>query len=593
MKYRVSFLAVGLSVLLSPTVAPGQSSTAPAWVQHAWANEDGFSVRPYAVGVSQGHIYVTGRAGFYRNGATFDGVHLDSDSSHAFLVSYEDDGTQRWVRVGAFGDSASFFASSYAGFSLAVQDDRIYTSEGLVFIIDSGQLTAGGVSINAYTTDGAALQTTILGELHQQPGEWPGFAVGLGIDTAGNLYTAGIYRDTLLLAPDTLAPFPLEAPQFIGDVFLASYTAEGILRWSRRIGGPRHDVIAAWFDPHGAFSVDDTGNTYFGGFFSRGAVFGENQPGELALTHDAYALASYDAEGGLRWVHTGDDLSIGANAGPWHLAVDATGNLFVDWFVLSTGGVNTVTVGDTTFTDPGFGGEFLTKLAPDGALLWARQLKSDGNETVSDVTTDGQGHVYVSGDFDGIYLELEDTVLRKQDLQADKSDGFVAHYDDVGRLRWVGHAAGVGTQRVNAVAASASGDLYVAGEFEGTMRLGPTTLEGQAVSGLDLFVAKYDAATITAREDIAEVPESVALGRAYPNPFSRATTIAYTLPATSGVSLKVYDVLGREVATLVAGTQEAGRHEAVFEGAQLPSGVYFYRLEVLGYVSTGTLLLLK
>src|SRR5690606_1147609 len=130
------------------------------------------------------------------------------------------------------------------------------------------------------------------------------------------------------------------------------------------------------------------------------------------------------------------------------------------------------TVGDTTFTDPGYGGEFLTKIAPDGTLLWARQIESDGNEIVTDVAVDARGHVYVSGSFDGMYLRLEDTELRKQDLQIDREDGFIAHYDAEGRLLWVGHAAGPEVDRIMAIAVSPEGDLYVAGEFREEVRLG-------------------------------------------------------------------------------------------------------------------------
>ena len=156
---------------------------------------------------------------------------------------------------------------------------------------------------------------------------------------------------------------------------------------------------------------------------------------------------------------------------------------------------------------------------------------------------------------------------------------------------WAGHAAGIGTQSINAIATSPSGDLYVAGEFEETLHLGPATLE--AVSGFDLFVAKYDAATITAKETVEEVPNDVVLKPNYPNPFNLVTTIEYVLPTAARVTLKVYDVLGREVATLVDGLQGAGRQEAVFEGTHLPSGTYLYRLQTSGQVRTGALLLLK
>ena len=79
----------------------------------------------------------------------------------------------------------------------------------------------------------------------------------------------------------------------------------------------------------------------------------------------------------------------------------------------------------------------------------------------------------------------------------------------------------------------------------------------------------------------------------YPNPFNPATKIQYTLSSEGLVRLKIYDVLGREVETLVDGLQHAGRHEAVFEASELPSGVYLYHLEVAGRVYSGTMLLLK
>ncbi|MEM1041107.1 MAG: right-handed parallel beta-helix repeat-containing protein [Bacteroidota bacterium] len=76
----------------------------------------------------------------------------------------------------------------------------------------------------------------------------------------------------------------------------------------------------------------------------------------------------------------------------------------------------------------------------------------------------------------------------------------------------------------------------------------------------------------------AAVPETVELAGAYPNPFGRAATVAFALPEAQHARLAVYDVLGREVARLADGELEAGRHEAVLDGAALPSGVYLVRL---------------
>jgi len=79
----------------------------------------------------------------------------------------------------------------------------------------------------------------------------------------------------------------------------------------------------------------------------------------------------------------------------------------------------------------------------------------------------------------------------------------------------------------------------------------------------------------------------------YPNPFNPAATIAYSLTSDARVQLKIYDVLGREVARLVDAPQSAGRHEAVFDGSSLPTGVYLYRLEAGTAVQSGSVILMK
>jgi hypothetical protein len=73
-------------------------------------------------------------------------------------------------------------------------------------------------------------------------------------------------------------------------------------------------------------------------------------------------------------------------------------------------------------------------------------------------------------------------------------------------------------------------------------------------------------------------PTCFKLGQNFPNPFNPITTIPYSIPDREHVILKVYNLEGEQVATLVDGTQECGDHIACFDGSGLPSGIYYYRL---------------
>jgi hypothetical protein len=99
--------------------------------------------------------------------------------------------------------------------------------------------------------------------------------------------------------------------------------------------------------------------------------------------------------------------------------------------------------------------------------------------------------------------------------------------------------------------------------------------------------------TATAVEEPGVTPERFALEQNYPNPFNPSTTIRYSMPERSMVSMKVFDALGREVAELVRGEQTAGLHEVRFDGSNLSSGVYYCRMQAGNFSDTRKLLLMK
>jgi len=89
------------------------------------------------------------------------------------------------------------------------------------------------------------------------------------------------------------------------------------------------------------------------------------------------------------------------------------------------------------------------------------------------------------------------------------------------------------------------------------------------------------------------LPTHVVLEQNYPNPFNPSTVVKYQLAKNSIVTINVYDVLGREVKTLVNEWQIAGNHSFTFNASNLPSGMYFYRIQAGGNSETKKLLLLK
>jgi hypothetical protein len=89
------------------------------------------------------------------------------------------------------------------------------------------------------------------------------------------------------------------------------------------------------------------------------------------------------------------------------------------------------------------------------------------------------------------------------------------------------------------------------------------------------------------------LPKETRLYANYPNPFNPSTVIRFDIAGPGLVSLKVFDILGQEVSTVINGRLDAGIYERTFDASQLAGGVYFYRLEAGGFVATKKLVISK
>lgn len=190
----------------------------------------------------------------------------------------------------------------------------------------------------------------------------------------------------------------------------------------------------------------------------------------------------------------------------------------------------------------------------------------------------------------GTYLKLLDSLGLAQAAVAMKPGTTINDPDDVDK----------GYTIEMKVALSAFG--YPPGRGDGVLFLGATLFDGDKFSNpaddygtRTWFMREFggpagpawcymDPATVVTnvREGSPELPQSFALIGNYPNPFNPSTTIRYTMPQAGFVTLKVFDVLGRGIATLDFGEQNAGERQIDFRATNLTSGVYLYRLEMRG-----------
>lgn len=109
----------------------------------------------------------------------------------------------------------------------------------------------------------------------------------------------------------------------------------------------------------------------------------------------------------------------------------------------------------------------------------------------------------------------------------------------------------------------------------------------------DGYYSILDTNTIVGIENKANVVDNFNLYQNYPNPFNPKTIINYYLRKSGYVTLKIYNVLGNEVATLTEGKQNEGSYEAEFDATNFPSGVYFYKLTSDNFTQTRKMLLTK
>ena len=231
----------------------------------------------------------------------------------------------------------------------------------------------------------------------------------------------------------------------------------------------------------------------------------------------------------------------------------------------------------------------------NGGATW--ELKHSGNNYgLEDLYEEGGGLVTAVGHY-GIVLQSSDYGQTWYVLtESDFSEGFynAVVYGSLDGIGWVaGTENGVGIIRKT----SDDGLNWYSQEMPIIQDLNDITWYGidnlWVVGANGIILKTINGGGVTAVENDNNYIKDFILGQNYPNPFNPNTTIKYTIPKASFVSLKIYDLIGKEIATLVNGEKPIGDYEIEFIGNNLPSGIYLYKMQAGNFSDTKKLILLK
>ncbi|MCK9425351.1 MAG: T9SS type A sorting domain-containing protein [Ignavibacteriaceae bacterium] len=120
-----------------------------------------------------------------------------------------------------------------------------------------------------------------------------------------------------------------------------------------------------------------------------------------------------------------------------------------------------------------------------------------------------------------------------------------------------------------------------------------TFLVDSTESVIEMKYLAFDSNLVGISENPKEIPTSFALSQNYPNPFNPSTKIKFVIPIAGQVNLKIFNSLGQEVKTLVSEEKDVGSYEVEFDASKLPSGIYFYKLQVGSFVEIKKMILMK
>lgn len=273
------------------------------------------------------------------------------------------------------------------------------------------------------------------------------------------------------------------------------------------------------------------------------------------LSSSDYYFAKLDTGGNIilqgNFNGTGNNIDI-----PYAITLDDTGNIYLTGYSKSSSAAGSEDV-------------LTVKISPSGNLMWSRLYDGAGNGTDQGISiaSGTDGSVYVGGGTDRGSNDMVYLLIK---------------YDSEGNLLWTEdyYVSDISEDFIYDVKLDLKNNIYVTGISSGIN------------SAYDFATIKYSQTTDIVRTS-NNIPDDFYLNPNFPNPFNPSTNLEFGISRSGFVSLKVYDLLGNEVITLVNEIKSPGIYNVKFDGSSLPSGIYFYALRSGSFNEAKSMIILK
>lgn len=309
---------------------------------------------------------------------------------------------------------------------------------------------------------------------------------GVAVDPFGNVFVTGMFADTADVDPGP-GVHNLIASSIYHDIFIVKYSPSGGFLWAAQITGPSDE----WPTD---ITSDTSGNIIVTGYFAGTIDFDPgpgtaNLSGPASLASNAFIL-KLDNSGSLIWAKQFYSTNtLNANS----IALDPSGNILVAGQFLMTVDFDPGP-GTANLSSTGGGNVYVCKLDANGNYLWASHIGGPLNESLIDMKPDVFGNVYLTGTFDGT-ADFDPSPTSTHNLTPFGTiDAYLCKLDPSGNFSWVNQIAGTNDDLGFAIGSDATGNIYNAGHFWGTIDLDPSSAVANftATGGGNTYVTKFD-----------------------------------------------------------------------------------------------------